>query len=162
MEGFDFKRTVREFKNFVLNYTEQEQLVREATCNDEKEEIQEALMREIAKGTFTVEFKGIMAIIWKRIKDTRIWQHPFKCLILLEFLLLEGNADMILQQVYQKGNFEAITALTSYTAREEQHICQEIQGTQGNSNKVRSQAQKFLLFLRESQEVQPDAPAEDD
>ena len=48
-------------------------------------------MREIAKGTFTVEFPAIMGIVWKRMKDIKTPQHPLKCLILLEFLLREGN-----------------------------------------------------------------------
>merc|ERR1712113_804597 len=109
MEDWNWKRSLREFKNFVMNYSEQEQLVREATCNDDKEEIQVALMREISKGTFTVEFKGIMAIIWKRMRDTRTWQHPYKCLILLQFLIQEGNSEMILQQVYANDNFNLLT-----------------------------------------------------
>eukprot|EP00965_Chrysotila_dentata_P144208 4762862-Pleurochrysis_carterae.AAC.2 len=74
----DVKRTIRELKNKVYNYSEMEQMVREATCNDVSEP-QLGLMREIAKGTFTVEFSSIMAVIWKRIKDTKSERHPYKC-----------------------------------------------------------------------------------
>ena len=58
-QGPDFKRRVRELKNTVYNYSEMEQLVREATCNDAREPAV-MLMKEIAKGTFTVDFAAIM------------------------------------------------------------------------------------------------------
>ena len=74
----DVKRTIRELKNKVYNYSEMEQMVREATCNDSTEP-PTGLMREIAKGTFTVEFTSIMSIIWKRIREEKNERHPFKC-----------------------------------------------------------------------------------
>ena len=73
----DVKRTIRELKNKVYNYSEMEQMVREATCNDASEP-QVSLMREIAKGTFTVEFTSIMGIIWKRIREEKNERHPLK------------------------------------------------------------------------------------
>ena len=92
------KRTIREIKNKVYNYSEMEQMVREATCNDASEpqvrrvafrlrspvsqaplRAQVMLMREIAKGTFTVEFSAIMNIIWKRIREIKNEWHPLKC-----------------------------------------------------------------------------------
>ena len=48
----------------MYNFTEMEQLVREATCNDGKEPAP-MLLKEIAKGTFTVDFSNIMSIVWK-------------------------------------------------------------------------------------------------
>ena len=44
----------------VYAYSEMEQMVRECTCNDAQTP-SEMLMREIAKGTFTVEFSAISA-----------------------------------------------------------------------------------------------------
>jgi len=49
----DTKRYVRELKNKVYNYSEMEQMVREATCNDATEP-KVTLMREVAKGTVGV------------------------------------------------------------------------------------------------------------
>ena len=63
-----------------------EQMVRECTCNDAQTP-SEMLMREIAKGTFTVEFSAIMAIVWKRIKDKTNEHHAYKCLVLLTLTL---------------------------------------------------------------------------
>ena len=88
------RRTMREFKNKAYNYSEMEQMVREATCNDEKVP-QAELMREIAKGTFTVDFSAIMTLIWKRLKDRSNENHPRKCLLLIEFLSREGNSEMV-------------------------------------------------------------------
>ena len=70
----------------VYAYSEMEQMVRECTCNDAQTP-SEMLMREIAKGTFTVEFSAIMAIVWKRIKDKTNEHHAYKCLVLLTLTL---------------------------------------------------------------------------
>ena len=43
----------------MYNYSEMEQMVREATCNDAARP-SEMLMKEISKGTLTVEFSAIM------------------------------------------------------------------------------------------------------
>ena len=86
------KRTVRELKNKVYAYTEMEQLVREATCNDANEP-NGMLMQEIARGTFTREFSSIMSIVWRRVKDKSSEHHPYKCLVLIEYLMLRGVND---------------------------------------------------------------------
>ena len=82
----NMKRSIRELKNKVYAYSEMEQMVRECTCNDAQTP-SEMLMREIAKGTFTVEFSAIMAIVWKRIKDKTNEHHAYKCLVLLTLTL---------------------------------------------------------------------------
>lgn len=89
---------MREVKNKVYGYTEMEQMVREATCNEPREP-PVMLLKEIAKGTFTVDFSSIMSIVWKRIKDKQSEHHPYKCLGLLEFLLREGNAELVQAQI---------------------------------------------------------------
>ncbi|KAG8464019.1 hypothetical protein KFE25_000187 [Diacronema lutheri] len=134
----DTRRYVRELKNKVYNYTEMEQMVRECTCNDTMPP-NPALMREIAKGTFTVEFPSIMALIWKRVKDRSNENHPLKCLILLEFLLREGNADMVMKQIQK--NLVLIEQLKHFTLYNEH---QQDLGT-----KVRMRADAFLTFLRD-------------
>lgn len=93
-----FKRSVRELKNKAYGYTEMEQLAREATCN-EPSEASSMLLKEIAKGTFTVDFSSIMSIVWKRIRNKNSEHHPYKCLHLIEFLLREGNVELVMQQV---------------------------------------------------------------
>ena len=107
-----FKRQVRELKNKAYGYNEMEQMVRECTANDEKEP-NEMLMKEIAEGTFTADFQSIMAIIWKRIQTKENEHHPYKCLVLLDFLLQEGNIDMVSKQV--QINMHLINNLKSFT-----------------------------------------------
>ena len=51
-------------------------MVREVTCNDMSEP-QVSLMREVAKGTFSVEFTSVTDIIWKRLKDKNE-NHAYK------------------------------------------------------------------------------------
>eukprot|EP00304_Pavlova_gyrans_P014460 CAMPEP_0206063380 /NCGR_PEP_ID=MMETSP1466-20131121/58199_1 /ASSEMBLY_ACC=CAM_ASM_001126 /TAXON_ID=44452 /ORGANISM="Pavlova gyrans, Strain CCMP608" /LENGTH=636 /DNA_ID=CAMNT_0053438749 /DNA_START=148 /DNA_END=2059 /DNA_ORIENTATION=- len=139
----DTRRYVRELKNKVYNYTEMEQMVREATCNDTTPPPPQ-LMREIAKGTFTVEFPAIMQLIWKRVKDPTNENHPFKCMILLEFLLREGNSDMVMKQINKNKMY--IEQLQHFVLYDEQQ--RDIGG------KVRTKAAEFLRYLREG-----DAPA---
>jgi hypothetical protein len=103
---------VRELKNKAYGYNDMEQMVRECTANDEREP-NEMLMKEIAKGTFTADFQSIMAIIWKRIQTKENEHHPYKCLILLDFLLQEGNTDMVSKQV--QINTHLVHHLKSFT-----------------------------------------------
>ena len=107
-----FKRHVRELKNKAYGYNDMEQMVRECTANDEREP-NEMLMKEIAKGTFTADFQSIMAIIWKRIQTKENEHHPYKCLILFDFLLQEGNTDMVSKQV--QINTHLVHHLKSFT-----------------------------------------------
>lgn len=130
------KRTIRELKNKVYNYTETEQMVREATCNHPNDP-QPELMREIAKGTFTVDFSSIMNIIWKRLKDRSNEHHPRKCLILLDFLLQQGNNEMVHTQV--RNNLHLIRALTSWHFYNDQNT--------DVATPVRHAAHKFLQVL---------------
>ena len=113
-------------------------MTREATCNDASEP-QVQLMRELAKGTFTVEFSAIMAIIWRRIKEEKNERHPLKCLKLLEFLLREGNTELVLQQI--KNNLHLVQQLTRFRLINENHI--------DVGMPVRERAERFLAFVRD-------------
>ena len=96
-----------------------EQMVREVTSNS-KEEPQEVLMRELAKGTFTVDLGGILSHIWRRLAVKSNPHHPYKCLGLLEFLLREGNAELVQAQI--NNNLHLIQALTSFRLINDHHI----------------------------------------
>ena len=67
-----------------------------------------------------------MALIWKRVKDRSNENHPLKCLILLEFLLREGNADMVMKQIQK--NLVLIEQLKHFTLYNEH---QQDLGTKG-------------------------------
>ena len=140
----DFKRTVREIKNKVYAYTEMEQLVREATCNDASTP-PEMLLKEIARGTFTREFSAIMAIVWKRLRDKGSQHHPYKCLVLLDYLLREGNFELVMQQC--DNNLHLLQALTSFRLVNEHSI--DVGG------RVREKAHEFLRSLQEGDPSRP-------
>ena len=128
----------------VYAYSEMEQMVRECTCNDAQTP-SEMLMREIAKGTFTVEFSAIMAIVWKRIKDKTNEHHAYKCLVLLEYLLQHGNHEMVLSQV--QNNLHHVQAVTSFTLKNANGI--------DVGHDVREKAHRFLKFFRDQHSVGP-------
>ena len=112
---------MRDIKNKAYGYTEVEQLVREATCNDATFP-SEMLMKEIARSTFTRDFSGIMAIVWKRLKDKTSTHHPYKCLVLLDFLLREGNHELIMQQVGRRAPPHLDAHGTDFTLSPHAHV----------------------------------------
>ena len=65
--------------NVVMNYTEVEAKVREAT-NDDAWGPTGILMQEIAQATFTYEhFPEVMGMLWKRLlQDKRNWRRIYK------------------------------------------------------------------------------------
>lgn len=83
----EFKARVREVKNQVLDYTEAEMLVREATCNS-PDPINPVLCRGIVKYVRTADWPPIVAIIAKRLSSKNA-NHPLKVMQLIEILLSE-------------------------------------------------------------------------
>ena len=65
--------------NVVMNYSEVEAKVREAT-NDDTWGPHGTLMNEIAKYTFTYEsYPEVMAMLWKRMLESkRNWRRTYK------------------------------------------------------------------------------------
>ncbi|XP_065831881.1 uncharacterized protein [Oscarella lobularis] len=83
--------------NVVLNYTEVETKVREAT-NDETWGPHGTLMQEIAKFTFTYEhFREVMAMLCKRMLENnpKHWRRCYKALLLLAYLLRNGSERVV-------------------------------------------------------------------
>ncbi|CAG8541328.1 10230_t:CDS:2, partial [Cetraspora pellucida] len=81
-------------KNVVMNYTEMEAKVREAT-NNEPWGASSTLMQEIAQGTQS--FNEIMTTIYKRFteKEARQWRQIYKALQLLEYLVKHGAERVV-------------------------------------------------------------------
>ena len=134
-------------KNAIFQYSEMEQMVREVTSNS-KEEPQEVLMRELAKGTFTVDLGGILSHIWRRLAVKSNPHHPYKCLILLEYLLREGNTERIMQELESDGSrkLARIEELRYFACASEARYGDAL-GSQSESAKVRLRAARFLKFI---------------
>ncbi|KAI1128774.1 hypothetical protein F5Y10DRAFT_239869 [Nemania abortiva] len=94
---YDIKAGVRKVQNAVMNYTEMEAKVREAT-NNEPWGASSTLMQEIANGTFNYQtLNEIMPMIYRRFteKTAEEWRQIYKSLQLLEFLIKHGSERVI-------------------------------------------------------------------
>ncbi|MCJ1438706.1 Epsin-3, clathrin recruitment and traffic between the Golgi and endosome [Xylographa pallens] len=94
---YDLKAGVRKVQNAVMNYTEMEAKVREAT-NNEPWGASSTLMQEIANGTYSYQLLNeIMPMIYKRFteKAAEEWRQIYKGLQLLEFLIKNGSERVI-------------------------------------------------------------------
>ncbi|KAI9659004.1 MAG: Epsin-3, clathrin recruitment and traffic between the Golgi and endosome [Bathelium mastoideum] len=94
---YDLKAGVRKVQNAVMNYTEMEAKVREAT-NNEPWGCSTSMMQEIANGTYNYQLLNeIMPMIYKRFteKAAEEWRQIYKALQLLEFLIKNGSERVI-------------------------------------------------------------------
>ncbi|KAH7928430.1 ENTH-domain-containing protein [Leucogyrophana mollusca] len=94
---YDLKSMYNQAKNVVLNVSEMEAKVREAT-NDEPWGASSTLMQEIAQGTFNFQyFNEIMPCIYARFmeKEARQWRQIYKALQLLEYLVKHGSERVV-------------------------------------------------------------------
>ncbi|KAK3335934.1 hypothetical protein B0T19DRAFT_436751 [Cercophora scortea] len=94
---YDIKAGVRKVQNAVMNYTEMESKVREAT-NNEPWGASSTLMQEIANATFNYQtLNEIMPMIYRRFteKSAEEWRQIYKALQLLEFLIKNGSERVI-------------------------------------------------------------------
>ncbi|KAK4048480.1 Epsin-3, clathrin recruitment and traffic between the Golgi and endosome [Microbotryomycetes sp. JL221] len=94
---YDVKTYVNKAKNMVLNLSEIETKVREAT-NDDTWGASSTLMQEIAQSTFDFQlFNEIMPTIYARFtdKEARQWRQIYKALVLLEYLVKNGSERVV-------------------------------------------------------------------
>ncbi|KAF2755483.1 ENTH-domain-containing protein [Pseudovirgaria hyperparasitica] len=94
---YDIKAGVRKVQNAVMNFTEMEAKVREAT-NNEPWGASSTLMQEIANATFNYQLLNeIMPMIYKRFteKAAEEWRQIYKAQQLLEFLIKNGSERVI-------------------------------------------------------------------
>jgi epsin len=94
---YDLKAGFRKAQNAVMNYTEMESKVREAT-NNEPWGASSTTMQEIANATFNYQtLNEIMPMIYRRFteKSAEEWRQIYKSLQLLEFLIKHGSERVI-------------------------------------------------------------------
>ncbi|KAH9860879.1 hypothetical protein IAQ61_010614 [Plenodomus lingam] len=94
---YDLKAGFRKAQNAVMNYTEMEAKVREAT-NNEPWGASSTMLQEIANATFNYQLLNeIMPMIYKRFteKASEEWRQIYKALQLLEFLIKNGSERVI-------------------------------------------------------------------
>ncbi|XP_066154978.1 telomere length regulation protein TEL2 homolog [Euwallacea fornicatus] len=118
MESFFSMWKVRELAdkvtNVVMNYTEIEAKVREAT-NDEAWGPTGALMQELAHATFTYEhFPEVMSMLWKRMlqESKQNWRRTYKSLLVLNYLIKNGSERVVTsarEHIYDLRSLENYT-----------------------------------------------------
>lgn len=100
--------------NVVMNYTEVEGKVREAT-SDEAWGPTGQQMQELALATFTYEhFPEVMSMLWRRmLHDNRShWRRTYKCLLLLSYLVRNGSERVVTsarEHIYDLRSLENYT-----------------------------------------------------
>ncbi|KAI9594334.1 hypothetical protein BDF19DRAFT_445599, partial [Syncephalis fuscata] len=97
MSLWEVKDMFNKVKNAVLNLTEMEAKVREATNNDPWG-ASSTLMQEIAQGTYNYQqFNEVMPFIYRRFreKEPHEWRQIYKSLVLIEFLVKNGAERVI-------------------------------------------------------------------
>nr|CAD7425297.1 unnamed protein product [Timema monikensis] len=105
--------------NVVMNYTEIEAKVREAT-NDDAWGPTGVLMQEIAQGTFTYEhFPEVMTMLWKRMlqENKRNWRRTYKALLLLNYLVRNGSERVVTsarEHIYDLRSLENYTYVDEF------------------------------------------------
>ncbi|KAK3818632.1 MAG: ENTH-domain-containing protein [Benniella sp.] len=94
---WDIRNAIEKVTAKVMNYTEMEQKVREATSNDPWG-ASGTLKQELAQATNNFQsFNEIMSALFKRFseKDTKEWRILYKSLVLLEYLVTHGSERVV-------------------------------------------------------------------
>ncbi|KAI8638760.1 hypothetical protein BD408DRAFT_372897 [Parasitella parasitica] len=94
---WEVRDVINKVKNVVLNYTEMEALVHDAT-NNEAWGASSTVMQEIAQATHNYQyFNEIMPTIYKRFteKEAKQWRQIYKSLVLLEYLVKNGSERVV-------------------------------------------------------------------
>jgi len=99
-------------KNTVMQVSETEKKVKEATSND-KWGPSSTQMRDISQMTHSYsELPIIMGTIWRRLNDHgKYWRHVYKSLLLIDYLLRNGSEQVVREA---RSNVIQIQTLTEF------------------------------------------------
>jgi len=126
--------------NVVMNYSEVETRVREAT-NDDAWGPHGTLMKEIAQYTFTYEhFPEVMGMLWKRMlhENKKNWRRVYKSLVLLSYLIKNGSERVVTST---REHIYDLRGLENYT------FTDELGKDQGLN--VRHKVKEMLEFIQD-------------
>ncbi|GFR93193.1 clathrin interactor 1 [Elysia marginata] len=126
--------------NVVMNYSEVETKVREAT-NDDAWGPHGTLMKEIAQYTFTYEhFPEVMGMLWKRMlhENKKNWRRVYKSLILLSYLIKNGSERVVTST---REHIYDLRGLENYSFTDEQGKDQGLN--------VRHKVKELLEFIQD-------------
>jgi len=137
------QRFMDKMTNVVMNYSEVEAKVREAT-NDDTWGPHGSLMTEISKYTFTYEhYPEVMSMVWKRMFETKKnWRRTYKSLLLLHYLIRNGSERVVTSA---REHIYDMKPLEEYTFRDEHGKDQGIN--------VRQKAKEIISFLQDDERL---------
>ncbi|XP_061171565.1 clathrin interactor 1-like isoform X2 [Saccostrea echinata] len=130
--------------NVVMNYTEVETKVREAT-NDDAWGPHGQIMQEIARYTFTYEhFPEVMGMLWKRMlhDNKKNWRRTYKSLLLLSYLVRNGSERCVTSC---REHLYDLRGLESYTFTDEMGKDQGLN--------VRQKARELVEFIQDDERL---------
>ncbi|XP_020813632.1 clathrin interactor 1 isoform X2 [Drosophila serrata] len=126
--------------NVVMNYTEAEGKVREAT-NDDPWGPTGPLMQELAYATFSYEtFPEVMSMLWKRmLQDNKTnWRRTYKSLLLLNYLVRNGSERVVTSS---REHIYDLRSLENYTFTDE--------GGKDQGINVRHKVRELIDFIQD-------------
>ncbi|XP_068152007.1 clathrin interactor 1 isoform X2 [Drosophila tropicalis] len=126
--------------NVVMNYTETEGKVREAT-NDDPWGPTGPLMQELAHSTFSYEtFPEVMSMLWKRmLQDNKTnWRRTYKSLLLLNYLVRNGSERVVTSS---REHIYDLRSLENYTFTDE--------GGKDQGINVRHKVRELIDFIQD-------------
>ncbi|KQS52517.1 telomere length regulation protein TEL2 homolog isoform X2 [Drosophila erecta] len=126
--------------NVVMNYTETEGKVREAT-NDDPWGPTGPLMQELAYSTFSYEtFPEVMSMLWKRmLQDNKTnWRRTYKSLLLLNYLVRNGSERVVTSS---REHIYDLRSLENYTFTDE--------GGKDQGINVRHKVRELIDFIQD-------------
>ncbi|GAB0087537.1 Telomere length regulation protein TEL2 homolog [Sergentomyia squamirostris] len=130
--------------NVVMNYTEIEGKVREAT-NDEPWGPTGPLMQELAHATFTYEhFPEVMSMLWKRMlqDNKQNWRRTYKSLLLLNYLVRNGSERVVTSA---REHIYDLRSLENYSFMDENGKDQGVN--------VRHKVRELIDFIQDDEKV---------
>ncbi|KAK4515646.1 uncharacterized protein ATC70_010597 [Mucor velutinosus] len=146
-DAWEVKDVVNKLKSVVLNYTEMEAKVHEAT-NNEPWGASSTLMQEIAQGTYNYQyFNEIMPTVYRRFteKESKQWRQIYKALVLLEYLIKNGSERVVddarshVSMIKVMRNFYYIDDKGKDEGLNVRNRAKEIVELLGNTDKIRSE-----------------------
>ncbi|KAL3068133.1 hypothetical protein niasHT_027963 [Heterodera trifolii] len=97
LNSYEVRKLGDKVQGYVMNFTETEQKVREAT-NEDPWGPTGPQMQEIASFTFQYElYTEVMGMLWKRMfqENKLAWRRVYKSLVLLNYLIKNGSERVI-------------------------------------------------------------------
>lgn len=114
MAAYNIRSTIRSVKNAVLQYSDIEVKVREATNND-RWGVSTTALAEVARATNDYEeYPKLFAMTWKRLNDHEHVMHVQKALILIDYLLRNGAERFISDAKRRTKDIQQLTKYKHY------------------------------------------------